>query len=1084
MFPAGDVREPRNMTEIAGPAHLDDVRVEAHSEVATITIDVGGEAATLSAIVPMLECLGFEVLDEQTTEPTPHHWRHVLRARHASLAAFAHQNVCESVATAIRSAWGRPGGGDNLQQLTITAGLDQRQIDILRSYTRYLNQIGSVFTQATLIETLARHPDVAAILSRLFAARFDPSISDGIGPDRVAAMSKANDELATALDAVASLDDDRVLRRYGALIQATVRTNAYRTDRFGSAEAPIERPGSAAIAFKFDPSRVPDLPAPKPKHEVWVAGPSVEGVHLRGGDVARGGLRWSDRADDFRTEVLGLMKAQMVKNAIIVPVGAKGGFVSRAATPGATADGPAAYRTFIGALLDVTDNLVGGQAVPPPDVVRHDGDDTYLVVAADKGTARFSDTANEVAASYGFWLGDAFASGGSKGYDHKAMGITAKGAWESVRRHFRMLGVDADTARLTVVGIGDMSGDVFGNGMLLSGSMQLVAAFDHRHIFLDPEPDPTVSFGERRRLFDLPKSSWHDYDPTKLSAGGGVHLRTAKAIPITTQVKARLGIEADSLTPAELMQAIMRAPVDLFWNGGIGTYVKATTEDHDEVDDRTNDALRVNGNELRCKVVGEGGNLGFTQLGRIEFAAGGGFINTDAVDNSAGVDTSDHEVNIKIALAAAERDGSLSPAEREAFLESMTNEIATDVLADNHHQNVALAIARVRAVPMMDVHARYLRALEFEKLIDRQLEFLPTEKQFAERRAAGNGLTTPEFAVLLAYTKNANIAELLRSDLPDDPYLRPELVDYFPLAMQPRFGAQIASHALRREIVTTAIVNEMVNKSGITFDHRLLEETGAALVDTTRAWIVARDVLDVKRWWREIDALPPTVSAEAQLDLFLSLRQATERATTWLVGHRRPPLDIAATVGEFARGVGDLAIRIDEWSGGAVGRDLRIQAAEIRKLGVPAPLARVAANWNRLNAAFDIVELAVEHRRSVPDATRAYFSMFERLDLDWLWQRIGGLNRVERWANQARSAIRDDLLVALRRLADTVLGEGDAYDAPEILVTAWARSNAPAIQRSQRVFSEIRAGGVFDVTTLTVAVRQLHNLATACQPGE
>jgi glutamate dehydrogenase len=1067
------------MAERLGHARLEQVAVTAEVDGATITVEVSEEAATLSLMVPLLERLGFDVVSEQTVEAIAGRWRHVMRVRHPSPSVLTSSVTRRRVSEAIRFDWLSPGGSDDLQQLIVTADLDQIQVEVLRAYTRYLNQVGSVFSQATLVRTLAHHPKVVTILCRLFAARFDPSLSDGVDSIRSEHMVVVGTELTEALEKVGSLDDDRVLRGYSALMNATVRTNTYRTDRFGTGTDSRPRPGAGAIAFKFDPARVPDLPLPRPKHEIWVAGPTVEGVHLRGGDVARGGIRWSDRSDDFRTEVLGLMKAQMVKNSIIVPVGAKGGFVPKDSVPGEPLAGQDAYRTFVGALLDVTDNLMNGATVRPNGVVCHDADDTYFVVAADKGTARFSDIANDVAAQYGYWLGDAFASGGSHGYDHKAIGITARGAWESVRRHFRSIGMVAETAHLVVVGIGDMSGDVFGNGMLQSSRIQLVAAFDHRHIFLDPNPDPELSFAERGRLFAMQRSSWADYDRTTISPGGGVFARTSKSIPLTDEVKQRLGVTAERLTPDELAKALLRAPVDLLWNGGIGTYVKASVEDHDDVGDRANDALRVNGNELRCKVVAEGGNLGLTQLGRIEYAMAGGLLNTDAVDNSAGVDTSDHEVNIKIALDAAQDDDLLEPTERNQILAAMEDDVVADVLQDNRDQNTALAIARARSVPMMDAHARYLRALEAEFLIDRQIEYLPNEKQFAERRAAGIGLTTPEFAVLLAYTKNSNTAELLTTDLADDPYLQRTLFEYFPSAMRTRFSEQLLRHPLRRQILVTALTNEMVNRSGITFDHRMLEETGAALVDTTRAWVVARDVLDMRRWWHEIELLPVGVEPAVQLDLFLALRQAVERAATWLVGHR-PPSALVDTVELFGEGVRGIATRLDEWAGGSVSRDLRLQAAGYREVGVPGPLARVAANWSRLNTAFDIVEIARAHGRSAPDVTRTYWATFERVEIGWIWDQIGLLNRSERWANQARSAVRDDLLSAIRRLVDTVLSQGDSYDAPDVVVNEWARVNPIAIERTRRMFTEIRAGGVFDVTTLTVAVRQLHNLATAC----
>ena len=636
----------------------------------------------------------------------------------------------------------------------MTAGLRATQANILRCYAKFAHQIGFTFSQGYVEGTLSRLPQLARLLVELFEARFDPDVDEG---DRIAAISVAEADVLEALDAVPSLDDDRICRTFLGLIRATDRTSAFQA--------------KPTVAFKFDPARIPDLPLPRPAHEIFVCSSRVEGVHLRGGPIARGGLRWSDRPEDYRTEVLGLVKAQMVKNAVIVPVGAKGGFVVKRPRPTPAEqreEGVECYRMFVRGLLDLTDNVVAGAVVPPERTVRYDADDPYLVVAADKGTATFSDTANAVAAEYEFWLGDAFASGGSAGYDHKAMAITARGAWESVRSHARVLGKNADLDELTVVGIGDMSGDVFGNGLLRSSHVKLIAAFDHRHVFVDPNPDPAVAFAERKRLYDTPRSSWAEYDAALISQGGGVFARTAKSVDVSPQMRAALGIEAERLTPTDLIKAVLRAPVDLLWNGGIGTYVKASTEMHSQVGDRATDAVRIDGGELRCAMVGEGGNLGFTQLGRVEYALAGGLIYTDAIDNSAGVDCSDHEVNIKILLGGVVADGAMTIEQRNTLLDEMTDEVAELVLANNRAQTLALMIARRQSLPMVNVHARYLDLLEREHWLDRTLEFLPTDKQIAERQSTGSGLTTPELAVMIAYTKNANVAEILKTELPDD----------------------------------------------------------------------------------------------------------------------------------------------------------------------------------------------------------------------------------------------------------------------------------------------------------------------------
>jgi glutamate dehydrogenase len=950
---------------------------------------------------------------------------------------------------------------DGLNRLVLAAGLTCRQVDVLRAYAKYLRQVGFPFRQATIEDTLVRLPGVAANLARLFDTRFDP----GLTADRAATTAELVALIDAELDAVPSLDDDRIGRAFLHLVMATTRTNAFRPAD-GGGRRPV-------LAFKLDPMLVADLPLPRPMHEIWVHSARVEGVHLRGGPVARGGIRWSDRRDDFRTEILGLLKAQMVKNAVIVPTGAKGGFVVKrplAAGDALRAEVLECYRMFIAGLLDVTDNLVAGAVVPPPDVVRYDGDDPYLVVAADKGTAAFSDVANEISAGYGFWLGDAFASGGSAGYDHKAMGITARGAWESVRRHAQTLGLDADRDAITVVGIGDMSGDVFGNGMLCSANLRLVAAFDHRHIFLDPDPDPARAFDERRRLFELPRSSWADYDVIQLSPGGAVVPRSAKVVPISAQVRARLAIEADSLSPNELISAILRAPVDLLWNGGIGTYVKASDESHAEVGDRANDAVRVDGAQLRCRMVGEGGNLGLTQRGRVEYALAGGLVYTDAIDNSAGVDTSDHEVNIKILLGGPVADGRLTSRRRNELLASMTDEVAELVLDDNRAQTLALAIARRQALPMLNVHARYLNLLEAEGWLDRSLEHLPTEAQLADRQAAGTGLTTPEFAVLLAYTKNANVVEVVKSDLPDDPYLVADLVGYFPRVLQEQLRDDILGHRLRREIIATTVGNQMVNLQGISFDHRMTEETGLGVPDITRAWVAARDVLGTPERWAAIESIGDHVSLDEQIDLFLEARRMTERVTLWLLRRQRPPVDIARTVATLGAPMLQLEGELRSVLAGAMAEQVDRIADQRHRAGVPQGLANRSALWPILHIGPDMVELARRYEQSVTSVAATYWGLFDRLDLFWLWERVGALPRNDRWETQARSAVRDDLLGALVELTDGALSTGHPLEG-------WLDANLRAVERMRATFREIRRGGTFDLTTLSVGVRQLRNLA-------
>ena len=1020
-----------------------------------------GHSIPLADLLPILDQLGLRALDERAfafefPDGTEVHVHDVGVQLPAGVV------LTDALTTELRHAFEAAFGGevdaDGFNRLVLAAGLTAREAEIVRAYAGYLRQIGFPSSQPSIIATTVAYAPITRLLVDLFVRRFDP-----------ARTREANDEqelrtsIAEALDAVPSLDADRILRTLLALIDATLRTNVFRPG-----EAGAHRP---VMAFKLDPARVPDLPVPKPMYEIWVFSPRVEGVHLRGGRIARGGIRWSDRREDFRTEVLGLVKAQMAKNAVIVPTGAKGGFIPKRATPtpeAFRAEGLACYREFITGLLDVTDNLVGGAVVPPPDTVRYDGDDPYLVVAADKGTATFSDVANEISNAAGFWLGDAFASGGSAGYDHKVMGITARGAWESVRRHARSIGKNADRDPITVVGIGDMSGDVFGNGLLRSHHLKLHAAFDHRHIFIDPDPNPERSYEERLRLFELPRSSWDDYDRALISDGGGVFARTLKSIELSVAAQRALGTDRSTFTPTELISAILRAPVDVLWNGGIGTYVKASTETHADAGDRANDSLRVDGADLRCRIVGEGGNLGFTQRGRIEYALAGGLINTDAIDNSAGVDCSDHEVNIKILLNDVMATTTMTIDERNVLLASMTDEVADQVLDDNRAQTLVLSIARRQALPMVNVHARYLHQLETEGWIDRGLEFLPTDRQIAERQAAGGGLTTPEFSVLLAYTKTTNIALVEGSDLPDDAYLEPELVHYFPTPLRERFPNEIRRHRLRREIIATQLGNQLVNISGISFDHRMAEDTGVGVVELHRAWIAARDILDVVDLWSQIEAIGDEVRVDVQIDLFLDLRRMLEHGVLWLLRHRRPPFDIRSTVDQFSVPMKRLAAA----DGIVTGRMLDLTfAREAGRLavGVPERLAQRAATWPIAHTLFDVIEIAEARALDPTDVARTYWSMFDAVEAGWLWDAIGALPRSDRWQTQARSALRDDLLAVLCDLTRDALELGS--------LDQWRSLNERLLARTSTMFLELRRVDVHDLTTLTVGLRQLRNLA-------
>ncbi|MDN3060245.1 NAD-glutamate dehydrogenase [Streptomyces sp. SRF1] len=1036
-----------------------------------------GAQISLSAVLPVLNTLGVEVVDERPYElrcsDRTTAWIYdfglLLPLREGETLA---DDARERFQNAFAAVWTGRAESDDFNQLVLGAGLDWRQAMVLRAYAKYLRQAGSTFSQSYMEDTLRNNVHTTRLLVSLFEARMSPE-RQRAGLELTDALLE---ELDAALDQVASLDEDRILRSFLTLIKATLRTNHFQDNGDGKPHD--------YLSIKLDPQAVPDLPAPRPAYEIWVYSPRVEGVHLRFGKVARGGLRWSDRREDFRTEILGLVKAQMVKNTVIVPVGAKGGFVGkRLPDPSVDrdawlAEGIACYKTFISGLLDITDNMVAGQVQPPKDVVRHDGDDTYLVVAADKGTATFSDIANEVAQAYGFWLGDAFASGGSAGYDHKGMGITARGAWESVKRHFRELGHDTQTQDFTVVGVGDMSGDVFGNGMLLSEHIRLVAAFDHRHIFLDPDPDAATSYAERRRLFELPRSSWADYNAELLSAGGGVHPRSAKAIPITPQVRAALGIakRVTKMTPADLMKAILKAPVDLLWNGGIGTYVKASSESHGDVGDKANDAIRVDGQDLRVKVVGEGGNLGLTQLGRIEFATNGGRINTDAIDNSAGVDTSDHEVNIKILLNALVTEGDLTLKQRNKLLAEMTDEVGSLVLRNNYAQNVALANSVAQAPSLLHAHQRLMRRLGREGQLDRGLEFLPTDRQIRERLSAGRGLTQPELAVLLAYVKITVAEELITTGLPDDPYLQRLLHAYFPQALRQRFPEHIDGHALRREIITTVLVNDTVNSAGTTFLHRMREETGASTEEVVRAQTAARAIFELNQVWDEAEALDTAVAADVQTRMRLHSRRLVERGTRWLLNNRPQPLELAETIDFFAERVAAVRAQLPKLLRGSDIEWYQRICDELAAAGVPEDLATRVAGFSSAFPTLDIVAIADRTGKDPLAVAEVYYDLSDRLRISQLMDRIIDLPRADRWQSMARVSIREDLYAAQAALTADVLSVGNGGSTPEQRFKAWEAKNAAILQRARTTLDEIQASETFDLANLSVAMRTMRTL--------
>ncbi len=1037
-----------------------------------------GKPVALSDSLPMLECMGLRVLDERpyhlTLEGEEPVWIHDfgLMSQRADLDL-----EIEQLHEIFEDAFSRIFRGeierDDFNRLVIAARMPAEDIVILRAYAKYMRQIGFPLSQSFIEATLAGNAALAQLLIALFKLRFNPALADTA--DAEAELNKA---MRAALEHVQNLNEDRVLRQYLALIRATTRTNFWRTDGLHGPEGKHR----TFLSFKFDPAKIPNLPEPKPMFEIFVYSPRFEGVHLRGGKAARGGLRWSDRPEDFRTEILGLVKAQMVKNTVIVPVGSKGGFVLK--RPVSPADreawmkeGIECYQDYLRALLDLTDNRVQTQIVPPPQVRRHDPDDPYLVVAADKGTATFSDYANAMSREYGFWLDDAFASGGSAGYDHKGMGITARGAWESVKRHFRELGINTQTTEFTVTGIGDMSGDVFGNGMLLSKHIRLLAAFDHRHIFLDPNPDAAVSYAERERMFNLPRSSWADYNAALLSPGGGIYPRTAKSIPISPEVKQALAIEADEMTPTELVNAILKAPVDLLYNGGIGTYVKATRETHAQAGDRANDAVRVNGNELRCKVVAEGGNLGCTQLGRVEYAMNGGRINTDAIDNSAGVSTSDHEVNIKILLALVMAEGELTEKQRNALLAEMTDEVAVHVLRDNYSQTQWLSIAGRQSFAQLDAQQRFITYLGKRGRLNRKLEFLPSDEEIAERRAKQMGLTSPERAVLLAYSKIWLFDELLASPLPDDPWVATALERYFPKALRERYAAYMPKHPLRREIIATHVTNSMLNRVGGTFVHQLMETTGFGPAEIVRAYLLAREVFRVVPLWLEIQALDNQVADEVQAELVTEVARVLMRATAWFLRSRRLGEDMAANIAHFGEGIEALADVLLNVIDPAERAQIDALVARYKECGVPETLALRIACRAPLFATLDIVDVVGASQLPVEHVARVYFDLATKLELPALRQQIAALPGDQHWQALARSAMLEDLTSLQRTITGEVLNGFGAAADPAALVSAWQTSNQRALERTQQLLAELKNASAMDVSMLSVALRELRHLA-------
>jgi glutamate dehydrogenase len=1056
-------------TVLAGSALEVSLHPSADGGLPGLRIYRAKEPVVLSDMLPILENLGLRVIAEEPFRIDSRDgaavWIHEFQLGGVALLSTVSAVVRVRFEEALVAVWTGRVENDGFNRLVLGAGLAARQVTVLRLYAKVLRQAGVAFSQAYMEDVLSGHPEIARRLVQLFEARFDPARA---GDPSLAVIAEIQ-AIDHALDAVKSLDEDRILRSFLTLVLKSVRTNYYQQLLSGEAKP--------YLAVKLASSEIDLMPLPRPLFEIYVYSPRVEGVHMRAGKVARGGIRWSDRKEDFRTEILGLMKAQTVKNAVIVPVGSKGGFVVK--QPPASADklrteAIECYQTLIRGLLDLTDNIVPetpekNRIVPPPGVVRYDGDDPYLVVAADKGTATFSDFANAIAHEYGFWLGDAFASGGSAGYDHKAMGITARGAWELVKRHFRELGRDIEKSELSAVGVGDMSGDVFGNGMLMSRHLRLLGAFNHLHVFIDPAPDPEKSFIERQRLFHLPRSSWADYDRSLISTGGGVFERSAKSIPISAEMKRAFNIETDHLTPAELIRQLLAAPVDLLWFGGIGTYVKAPDESHIEVGDRANDALRIDGDKVHAKVIGEGANLAVTERGRIAFALAGGRVNTDAIDNSGGVDMSDHEVNIKILLDRATASGVLSAAEREPLLAAMADDVAALVLRDNYLQGEALSVAETRGITVLNQQVRLMRDLERSSRLDRALEHLPDDETLAARAAQRRGLVRPELAILLAYAKMALYSELLDSGLREAAELDQELRGYFPSALRDRLAVQIPTHPLHREITATVVTNDLVNRAGITFVNEMRSRTGRTAPEVARAYTIVREVFELRLLWTRIEALDNKVPAALQIDMLREIIALIEHAAGWLLRSRR--LDLGREIATHTPSARMLAASLSEVLP-KDGASLVVERGQrFREAGVPEALAGCIGALPFLACALDIAALADHAGQPLDRAARIYYGVGTQFALDEMRAAARRLPAETPWQKLAVDAMIDDVFTLQADLAARILGS-DCAAKPDPLV-AWSAANAAALAPAEALARELRLATTPDLAMLVVASRQL-----------
>ncbi len=1042
----------------------------------------------LSQVVPILEHLGLRVVGEHPYKIRPADgriiWLHDFELQLGLPVAIDVHSVRTLFEEAFANIWQGRTESDGFNRLVLGARLNWREVTVLRAYAAYMKQTAFNFSQDYIADTLAKHLDITRNLVALFKACFNPRLTAKASAKASAEGSTENQraqrleqKILDALDSVPNLNEDRILRHYLELIQASLRTNFFQTDANGN--------GKDYLSIKFDSGRIPGIPKPRPKFEIFVYSLRMEGVHLRGGKVARGGLRWSDRLQDYRTEVLGLMKAQQVKNAVIVPTGAKGGFVPKQIPLVADRDqrqqeAIACYQMFIRGLLDITDNFVEGALIPPPDVVRRDDDDPYLVVAADKGTASFSDIANDISLSYHYWLGDAFASGGSQGYDHKAMGITARGGWVSVQRHFRERGVDVQNEDFTVVGIGDMAGDVFGNGMLQSDHICLVAAFNHMHIFVDPNPDAAKSFTERERLFALPRSTWMDYDQTLISEGGGIFSRDAKSIDISPQMKKALAIDADKLAPNELIHALLQAPVDLLWNGGIGTYIKSSRETHAQVGDKANDGLRVNGEQLRCKVLGEGGNLGATQLGRVEYALNGGACNTDFIDNSAGVDCSDHEVNIKIFLDDMVAAGDLTVKHRNQFLEEMTEEVAALVLQNNYRQTQAISVAEFQSSQRSFEYRRFINQLESKGQLDRALEFLPEDEALVERQAQGKFLTRPELSVLIAYSKMILKEELIATRVADNPYLARFAATAFPQQLREKYSDQLHRHRLLKEITATQVANDLINNLGITGSQRLRESTGTSAEEVAKAYVTSRDIFQFEAFNDYIRSIDSAIPAEFQAQLITDMARRVRRGSRWFLRNRRSGLDPQAEVEFFGEGIARVNQSLGEVLSGAPKEQWHGRCEELREQQVPENWVISLAMPDNLFSGLGVVEAARIAQVQPEVLSRVFFALMDQLSLNWFASQITDVKVDSYWQAMARESLIDDLEAQVRKLSIFILrlGSSDNLDAT---MDVWLDRFSPLIGRWKTMVNEVQGAQGTDFAMFSVALRELIDLTQATE---